>query len=136
MGIGALDVQRPKVRDRMAASDGAEKIRFTSNMLPKWARRSVSLNALLPVLYLKGISKGDFPEALAAVMGPCCAIIDPPDRLFDACTAQPRTKHHIATNGWMAGAITPSRRRCSAPATIARTGRARGLPPRLMPKPG
>ena len=39
-GIGALDVQRPKVRDRLATHDSAEKIRFTSNILPKWARRS------------------------------------------------------------------------------------------------
>ena len=68
-GIGALDVQRPKVRDRMASSDGAEKIRFTSNILPKWARRSISLDALLPVLYLRGISTGDFQEALAALLG-------------------------------------------------------------------
>ena len=53
-GIGPLDVQRPKVRDRIATADPAEKIRFTSNILPKWARRSVSLDALIPVLYLKG----------------------------------------------------------------------------------
>jgi len=50
-GIGALDFQRPKVRDRIATPDPAEKIRFTSNILPKWARRSASLDALLPVLY-------------------------------------------------------------------------------------
>ncbi len=68
-GIGALNVQRPKVRDRMAALDPAQKIRFTSNILPKWARRSVSMDALLPVLYLKGISTGDFQEALSAIMG-------------------------------------------------------------------
>jgi transposase-like protein len=68
-GIGALDVQRPKVRDRLASSDPAAKVRFTSNILPKWARRSVSLDALLPVLYLKGISTGDFQEALAAILG-------------------------------------------------------------------
>ena len=68
-GIGALDVQRPKVRDRLASSDLAAKVRFTSNILPKWARRSVSLDALLPVLYLKGISTGDFQEALAAILG-------------------------------------------------------------------
>jgi putative transposase len=68
-GIGALDVERPKVRDRMATLDPAQKIRFTSNILPKWARRSVSLDALLPVLYLKGISTGDFQEALSASMG-------------------------------------------------------------------
>jgi hypothetical protein len=53
-GIGAVDVQRPKVRNRMAPSDPASKIRFKSNILPKWARRSMSLDALLPVLYLKG----------------------------------------------------------------------------------
>lgn len=68
-GIGALDVQRPKVRDRKAAPDPASKVRFTSNILPKWARRSVSLDALLPVLYLKGISTGDFQEALSAILG-------------------------------------------------------------------
>ena len=68
-GIGAVPVQRPKVRDRMATPDPAQKIRFTSNILPNWARRSVSLDALLPVLYLKGISTGDFQEALSAIMG-------------------------------------------------------------------
>lgn len=46
-----------------------EKIRFTSHILPKWARRSSSLDALLPVLYLRGISTGDFQEALAALLG-------------------------------------------------------------------
>ena len=68
-GIGPLDVQRPKVRDRAAANTPDTKIRFTSNILPKWARRSVSLDALLPVLYLKGISTGDFQEALSALLG-------------------------------------------------------------------
>ncbi|AJE46000.1 putative transposase for insertion sequence element [Celeribacter indicus] len=76
-GIGALDVQRPKVRDRMASCDGAEKIRFTSNILPKWARRSISLDALLPVLYLKGISTGDFQDALSAIMGPDAPNLSP-----------------------------------------------------------
>lgn len=76
-GIGALDVQRPKVRDRMATHDHAERIRFTSNILPKWARRSVSLDALLPVLYLKGISTGDFQEALSAIMGPDAPNLSP-----------------------------------------------------------
>jgi putative transposase len=45
------------------------RIRFTSNILPKWARRTKSLDALLPVLYLRGISAGDFQEALAALLG-------------------------------------------------------------------
>jgi len=68
-GIGALDVRRPKVRDRAADMPAEKKIRFTSGILPKWARRSRSLDALLPVLYLRGISTGDFQEALAAILG-------------------------------------------------------------------
>jgi transposase-like protein len=76
-GIGALDVQRPKLRDRQTPSGEAEKIRFTSNILPKWARRSISLDALLPVLYLKGISTGDFQEALSAIMGPDAPNLSP-----------------------------------------------------------
>ncbi|MEZ0468717.1 IS256 family transposase, partial [Phaeobacter sp. SYSU ZJ3003] len=46
-GIGALDVQRPKVRDRATDVPVDQKIRFTSAILPKWARRSRSLDALL-----------------------------------------------------------------------------------------
>src|SRR5271168_5018993 len=66
-GIGPVEVQKPKARDRAAAS--GERLRFSSNILPKWARRTKSLDALLPVLYLRGISAGDFQEALAALLG-------------------------------------------------------------------
>jgi len=66
-GIGPVEVQKPKARDRDATA--AARIRFTSNILPKWARRTKSLDALLPVLYLRGISAGDFQEALAALLG-------------------------------------------------------------------
>jgi len=69
-GIGAIDVRRPKVRDRGPAIPEADRARFTSNILPRWARRSRSLDALLPVLYLRGISTGDFQEALGAILGP------------------------------------------------------------------
>ncbi len=62
-----MDVQKPKARDR-GATTGA-RIRFTSHILPKWARRTKSLDALLPVLYLRGISAGDFQEALSALLG-------------------------------------------------------------------
>jgi putative transposase len=68
-GIGALEVRRPKVRDRATDAESGEKVRFTSHILPKWARRSKSLDALLPVLYLRGISTGDFQEALSALLG-------------------------------------------------------------------
>jgi len=68
-GIGAVPVQRAKIRDR--GIDGGEaRIRFTSAILPRWSRRSPSLEALLPVLYLLGVSTGDFQEALSALLGP------------------------------------------------------------------
>ena len=66
-GIGASKVARPKVRDRGASS--ADRIRFSSAILPLWARRTKSLDALLPILYLRGISTGDFQEALSALLG-------------------------------------------------------------------
>jgi transposase-like protein len=69
-GIGAIDVRRPKVRDRASDISEADRARFSSNILPRWARRSKSLDALLPVLYLRGISTGDFQEALSAILGP------------------------------------------------------------------
>ena len=67
-GIGAVEVARVKIWDRAAVGDG-ERIRFSSAILPLWARRTKSLDALLPVLYLRGISTGDFQEALAALLG-------------------------------------------------------------------
>ena len=51
-------------------SSGADRIRFSSALLPPYAWRSKSLEVLIPVLYLKGISTGDFAEALAALLGP------------------------------------------------------------------
>jgi putative transposase len=66
-GIGPVEVSRVKIRDRGAS--GEDRIRFTSAILPKWARRMKSLNALLPILYLRGLSTGDFQEALAALLG-------------------------------------------------------------------
>jgi putative transposase len=66
-GIGPVAVRQPRVRDRGGA-DG-ERIRFSSTLLPPYARRTKSLDALLPILYLRGISTGDMQEALAALLG-------------------------------------------------------------------
>ena len=68
-GIGPVAVRRVKLRDRGADRAGVARIRFTSAILPRWARRTPSLDALLPTLYLRGISMGDFQEALAALLG-------------------------------------------------------------------
>ena len=67
-GIGPVEVQRVKVRDR-APGPAAERIRFSSALLPRWARRTTSLDALLPILYLRGVSAGNFQEALGVLLG-------------------------------------------------------------------
>jgi transposase-like protein len=68
-GIGPVAVRQPRVRDRAAAADDPSRIRFSPSILPPYMRRSKSIETLLPILYLKGISTGDFSEALAALLG-------------------------------------------------------------------
>ena len=64
-GIGDIAVKAPRVRDRSGSG-----LRFTSTILPPYLRRTKSIEELIPWLYLKGISTGDFSEALAALLGP------------------------------------------------------------------
>jgi putative transposase len=66
-GIGPVAVRQPRVRDRGAA--GNERISFSPSILPPYARRSKSLEVLIPILHLKGISTGDFNEALGSLLG-------------------------------------------------------------------
>jgi transposase-like protein len=70
-GLGRLAVQAPRVEDRRRDELG-RKIRFTSAILPPYLRKTKSMEELIPWLYLKGISTGDFTEALAALLGPDC----------------------------------------------------------------
>ncbi|MBK5101800.1 MAG: IS256 family transposase [Desulfobacteraceae bacterium] len=65
-GIGAVPVKVPRSRDREATG---EKIEFSSVIVPKYVRKSKSVEALIPWLYLKGVSTGDFTDALSAILG-------------------------------------------------------------------
>ena len=65
-GIGGISVRVPRVRDRGSGQESEEIIRFRSGLVPPYLRRSKSLEELLPLLYLKGISTGDFTDALSA----------------------------------------------------------------------
>ena len=67
-GIGPVEVAKPKARDR-GATTRDERIRYSSTILPKWARRTKSLDVLLPALYLRGVSTGDFQDVLTALLG-------------------------------------------------------------------
>ncbi|MFP4029303.1 MAG: IS256 family transposase [Candidatus Brocadiia bacterium] len=70
-GLGDIEVQKPRARDQR---EGKE---FTSSILPPYMRKAPSIEALLPVLYLKGISTNDFPDALQAILGEGAAGLSP-----------------------------------------------------------
>jgi transposase-like protein len=67
-GAGPLEVAQPRVRDK--SPDAAGRVRFSSSILPPYLRKSKSIEELIPWLYLKGISTGDFSEALQSLIGP------------------------------------------------------------------
>lgn len=66
-GIGDIAIKQPRVRDRAQATEDGMK--FTSSIVPPYLRRSKSIDKLLPLLYLRGISTGDFQAALAPILG-------------------------------------------------------------------
>jgi putative transposase len=63
-GLGPISIQQPRVKDRL------KQERFCSSILPPYMRRTPSLDALIPALYLRGVSTGDFGPALEAILGP------------------------------------------------------------------
>src|SRR2546430_11779403 len=115
-GIGPVEVARAKIRDRGAAGDG-ERIRFSSAILPLWARRTRSLDALLPVLYLRGISTGDFQEALTALLGKDAPNLSP--AVISRLTAE-----------WQGGEEARAKRELSARRSAGVWGAGRLLPAR------
>ncbi len=64
-GVGEIDIAMPRIRDR----NNNEKIQFVSNLIPKYMRRTVSLDVILPILYLKGISVNNFQDVLCPILG-------------------------------------------------------------------
>lgn len=68
LGCGTLEVRAPRVNDKRVEPDGTRK-RFSSCILPKYARRSPEVQDVLPVLYLRGLSSNDFKPALKALLG-------------------------------------------------------------------
>ena len=67
--LGPIAVQQPRVRDKRPAS---EREQFSSQILPPYLRKTKTVDEFLPWLYLKGVSKGGFQEALQSLLGPEC----------------------------------------------------------------
>jgi len=68
-GVGLIEVEQPRVLDRRTRNEAEP---FSSKILPPYLRKTKSLEELIPWLYLKGVSTGDFNEALTALVGPNC----------------------------------------------------------------
>jgi transposase-like protein len=68
LGSGTIEVRAPRVNDRREVEDGSRH-RFRSQILPPYMRRSPKVAEVLPILYLRGLSTGDFKEGLAALLG-------------------------------------------------------------------
>jgi len=76
LGAGTVEIAAPRVNDRRVNERG-ERQRFTSEILPPYMRRSPKVAEVLPVLYLRGLSTGDFKEALLALLGEDAAGLSP-----------------------------------------------------------
>jgi putative transposase len=77
IGSGAVPVRAPRVNDRRVDEKAGERQRFSSRILPAYARRSPKVNDVLPVLYLRGLSTGDFRPALEQLLGEDAAGLSP-----------------------------------------------------------
>ena len=75
-GAGTWPVRAPRVNDKRVDADGSRE-RFTSRILPPYMRRSPQVSEVLPLLYLRGLSTGDFREALPALLGEDAAGLSP-----------------------------------------------------------
>lgn len=75
-GTGTMEVQAPRVNDRRVAEDGTRQ-RFTSEILPPYMRRAPKVTEVLPILYLRGLSTGDFQAALPVLLGEDAAGLSP-----------------------------------------------------------
>ena len=77
VGSGTVPVRAPRVNDRRVDAQTGERRRFSSRILPKYARRSPKVTEVLPILYLRGLSTGDFRPALEDLLGKDAAGLSP-----------------------------------------------------------
>src|SRR5580692_5693212 len=66
---GAIEIRQPRVEDRRIDAATGKKARFTSSLVPPWCRKSPKVTEVLPLLYLHGLSTGDFVPALEQFLG-------------------------------------------------------------------
>jgi putative transposase len=90
VGSGTIPVRAPRVNDKRTDEETGERKRFSSWILPKYARRSPKVGEVLPILYLRGLSTGDFAPALRDLLGEDTSGLSPSSiaRLTEAWQAE------------------------------------------------
>jgi putative transposase len=90
VGSGTVAIRAPRVNDKRVDEETGERTRFSSRILPRYARRSPKINDVLPILYLRGLSTGDFRPALEQLLGEDAAGLSPSSiqRLTEAWQAE------------------------------------------------
>jgi transposase-like protein len=89
---GAVEVTAPRVNDRRTDPDTGERARFSSAILPPWCRKTPKITEVLPLLYLHGLSTGDFVPALGQFLGSSAGLSAPViTKLIETWKAEQRT---------------------------------------------
>jgi hypothetical protein len=107
---GVVEVTAPRVNDRRIDPDTGERRRFSSAILPPWCRKTPKINEVLPLLYLHGLSTGDFGPALGQSGVDCLGLVTGIRRWAAAC----RAGRGDASDG--RGSVPKCRRQSSAAA--------------------
>jgi hypothetical protein len=74
---GAIEIQAPRINDKRVDADTGERIRFRSSIVPPWCRKSPKVAEVLPLMYLHGLSTGDFVPALTEFFGSAAGLSSP-----------------------------------------------------------
>ena len=120
VGSGTVAIQAPRVNDKRVDEVTGERQRFSSKILPAYARRSPKVNDVLPVLYLRGLSTGDFRPALEQLLGEDAAGLSP-STITRLCKDW-QAEHERFRSARCASTATPT---CSSTASTSRCAWAR-----------
>ena len=120
VGSGTVPIRAPRVNDKRVDEETGERKRFSSRILPAYARRSPKVTEVLPILYLRGLSTGDFAPALRDLLGEDAAGLSSSSiqRLTEAWQAE----HARFARASCASTAT---RTCSSTASTSASGSAR-----------
>ena len=120
IGSGTIPLKAPRVNDKRVDEETGERQKFSSRILPAYARRSPKVGEVIPILYLRGLSTGDFRPALERLLGEDAAGLSP--TTIAGCARSGRSTTTGSQSGTWGSVATPI---CSWTASTSRCASAR-----------